>query len=146
MAAARRRVPIVAVPRIRRRQSVAPAPPAPGWRQPRKVPLTVDSVLLSDIKPPTMTTLRSHQSCGICLHIKSHPVSYRCGHSHCYRCIRVWLESQWTCPTCRTTMTEEPFRHYAEEEGLAADHPSFRDRSCVDYKWTGLRFPSVFEL
>lgn len=76
MAEARRRVPIVAVPRIRRRVAPAPAPPALGWRQPRKEPLNSDSVLLSDVKPPTMTTLRSHQTCGICLHLKSHPVSY----------------------------------------------------------------------
>ncbi|KAJ7604863.1 hypothetical protein DFH06DRAFT_1348994 [Mycena polygramma] len=118
-------------------------PPDPGFCQERDEPLTDISLLRSDVHPPNMTTTRAHQACGICLHIKSHPVSYRCGHSHCYRCIRVWLEKKWTCPTCRAVMHVEPYRHYGEEDGILLDHPTFVDRSVVDYSWDGLRFPKA---
>ncbi|KAJ7983076.1 hypothetical protein DFH06DRAFT_1318535 [Mycena polygramma] len=132
-------IPSSAATRIR----PPPPPPDPGYRQERDEALTADSLLLNGVRPPTMTTTRTHQSCGICLHIKSHPVSYRCGHSHCYRCIRVWLEKKWTCPTCRDVMRVAPYRHYGEEDGLLLDHPTFIDRSVVDYSWDGLRFPKA---
>ncbi|KAJ7916473.1 hypothetical protein B0H13DRAFT_2323262 [Mycena leptocephala] len=90
----------------------APQPPDPGWHKERDEPLTVESVLLTQLSPPAMTTDHAHQTCRICLQIKSHPVAYRCGHSHCYRCIRVWLEDKWTCPVCRATMHMAPCRHY----------------------------------
>ncbi|KAJ7625129.1 hypothetical protein DFH06DRAFT_1325211 [Mycena polygramma] len=121
----------------------APPPPDHGSRVERVVALTVDNILCTEVKPPAITTTRSHQTCGICLHIKSHPVSYRCGHSHCYRCVRVWLESDFRCPTCRTTMHMAPCRHYGEEDGIQLDHPTFVDRSVVDYSWAGLRFPKA---
>ena len=44
---------------------------------------------------------------------------YACGHSHCYVCIRIWLEKKWTCPECVQVMNAPPFRHYAEEAGIA---------------------------
>ncbi|KAJ6499623.1 hypothetical protein C8R47DRAFT_1211933 [Mycena vitilis] len=126
--------PHVVLPRIRIRPP--PPPPDPGHRKERDQDLTAESLLLNGVRPPTLTTTRTHQSCGICLHIK-----YRCGHSHCYRCIRVWLEKKWTCPTCRDVMHVAPYRHYGEEDGLALDHPTFVDRSVVDYSWDGLTFP-----
>ncbi|KAJ7024362.1 hypothetical protein C8F04DRAFT_1270379 [Mycena alexandri] len=117
-----------------------------GMRDKRTVPLTPENVLVTDAVPPTVLTTRAHQTCGICLHTKSHPVSYLCGHSHCYRCIRVWLEKKFTCPTCRTVMNRAPHRNYIEEEGLALDHPNFVDTSVVDYNWDGLRFPQLAEV
>ncbi|KAJ7184781.1 hypothetical protein C8R46DRAFT_1026637 [Mycena filopes] len=121
---------------------IAPGPrQRSGLRDKRAVPLNVDNVLLTSVAPPAKVTDRSHQTCGICLHIKSHPVSYLCGHSHCYRCIRVWLEKKFSCPTCRAIMYQKPHRNYIEEEGLAVDHPTFNDLSLVDYNFDGLRFP-----
>ncbi|KAJ7702739.1 hypothetical protein B0H17DRAFT_1127680 [Mycena rosella] len=35
---------------------------------------------------------KDHTKCGVCHLVKSHPVS------HCYVCIRFWLERKWTCP------------------------------------------------
>ncbi|KAJ7169413.1 hypothetical protein C8R46DRAFT_1033137 [Mycena filopes] len=112
-----------------------------GVRDKRRVPLNVDNVLLNDTPPPTVLTTRPHQTCGICLHLKSHPVSYLCGHSHCYRCIRVWLEKRFTCPTCRAVMYEKPHRNFIEEEGIAFDHPNVIDASAVNYNFDGLVFP-----
>ncbi|KAJ6453453.1 hypothetical protein DFH09DRAFT_1117329, partial [Mycena vulgaris] len=64
-----------------------------------------------------------------------------CGHSHCYRCIRVSLEYRWSCPSCRSTITSPPFRNYDLEAGIAHDFPDWRDLSQVDYSWEGLVFP-----
>ncbi|KAJ7603093.1 hypothetical protein DFH06DRAFT_1350565 [Mycena polygramma] len=89
-----------------------------------------------------LTTERPHYECGICLHIKSHPVSYRCGHSHCMVCIRKWLELSWICPVCRKTMYEKPMPNDDIQRGIAFDHPEFVDTSRVDLSFTGLTFPT----
>lgn len=67
--------------------------------------------------------------------------SYLCGHSHCYVCIRLWLERKWSCPDCVTPMYSAPFRHYAEEGALASAFPNWNDMSVVDYAFTDLVFP-----
>ncbi|KAJ7607457.1 hypothetical protein DFH06DRAFT_1347497 [Mycena polygramma] len=98
---------------LRRARMNAPIRRRPvGWRMPRAQPLTVNNLLRNGIAPPVKTTTRKHQSCGICLHIKSHPVVYTCGHSHCYTCIRLWLEKDFRCPTCRTRISAPPIRVY----------------------------------
>ncbi|KAJ7490094.1 hypothetical protein B0H11DRAFT_2229611 [Mycena galericulata] len=136
--------PSVVIPRARPRLRPAGLPKASdGSRIEREEPLTLESLLSNGVGPPIRSTMREHQKCSICLHIKSHPVAYRCGHSHCYRCIRLWLETNWTCPECRTVMNEAPCRNYSEEAGILLDHPEWHDRSRVDYSWEGLRFPKV---
>ncbi|KAJ6458089.1 hypothetical protein DFH09DRAFT_1115617 [Mycena vulgaris] len=72
---------------------------------------------------------------------RPHNSATRCGHSHCYRCIRVSLEYRWSCPSCRSTITSPPFRNYDLEAGIAHDFPDWRDLSQVDYSWEGLVFP-----
>ncbi|KAJ7229598.1 hypothetical protein C8J57DRAFT_1534350 [Mycena rebaudengoi] len=113
-----------------------------GWRAEQETELTTEKLLLDDVAPPVKTTNQDHQRCGICLHLKSYPVLYvSLRHSHCYICIRVWLEHEWTCPTCRTTMYSPLFRNYEMEEGIRLDHPDWRDNSIVNYSFKGLRFP-----
>ncbi|KAJ7506692.1 hypothetical protein B0H11DRAFT_2219375 [Mycena galericulata] len=112
-----------------------------GWREPRDEELTRTDLLVNGVAPTPRETNRSHQRCGICLHVKSHPVSYTCGHSHCYVCIRLWLEQRWVCPTCVTVMNIPPHRNYEEEAGIALDFPDWVDESVVEYSWEGLRFP-----
>ncbi|KAJ7722486.1 hypothetical protein DFH07DRAFT_971917 [Mycena maculata] len=99
---------------------------------------------LDDIRPPLIEDVKPYHECGLCFNRKSHPVStsYKCGHSHCFVCIRVWLESQWTCPTCSTVMDGCPFRHWGEEVALRAAYPEV-DLSRVSYSWDGLVFPRV---
>jgi hypothetical protein len=46
-----------------------------GWRTSRVFPLDHDNLYLSPDHPQTMFTERAHHSCGICLQVKSHPVS-----------------------------------------------------------------------
>jgi hypothetical protein len=46
-----------------------------GWRTARVFPLTHDDLYLTAARPQTMYTDRSHHSCGVCLQVKSHPVS-----------------------------------------------------------------------
>ncbi|KAJ7810042.1 hypothetical protein B0H13DRAFT_2384825 [Mycena leptocephala] len=121
--------------RVRRRQDGA-------WRAPRENELTLESLLLTGVEPPVQTTELQHHSCGICLHIKSHPVFYTsCGHSHCYTCIRLWLEEDWRCPTCRTRITSPPIRIHDVEQAIRMDHPNWHDTSVVDYSFAGLHFP-----
>ncbi|KAJ7792513.1 hypothetical protein B0H14DRAFT_2623833 [Mycena olivaceomarginata] len=130
---------------------IAPTAPAggileTGARVLRTYPLTEDELYKGPERPTPLTSDRSHQVCSICLHVKSHPVSgvlgsYRCGHSHCYVCIRRWLQLDWRCPVCKTVMCEAPFRHYGEQDGLAVDFPGWKNTSKVTYSFAGLRFP-----
>ncbi|KAJ7675664.1 hypothetical protein DFH06DRAFT_1317826 [Mycena polygramma] len=117
-------------------------PGKPGVRAPRERALLEGDLYLSAARPPVMTTERPHYECGICLHIKSHPVSYRCGHSHCLVCIRTWLEYSWICPVCRKTMYEKPMPNDDIQRGIAFDHPEFVDPSRVDLSFDGLTFPT----
>ncbi|KAJ7152680.1 hypothetical protein C8R43DRAFT_1127134 [Mycena crocata] len=84
-------------------------------------PLTTADLYLTDARPPPLEPTKQHHKCAVCLGIKSHPVSYRCGHSHCYVCIRTWLQNHLTCPECATVMHVHPDRQYAEEHALLAD-------------------------
>ncbi|KAJ7429175.1 hypothetical protein B0H11DRAFT_2266722 [Mycena galericulata] len=112
-----------------------------GQRDEREEPLTREALWLTDGRPDDIPGCKPHHLCGICHGPKSHPVSYMCGHSHCYVCIRVWLGRSWACPVCKTIMRNPPFRHFGEEDSLAYDYPDWVDNSCVDYSWDGLRFP-----
>ncbi|KAJ7831226.1 hypothetical protein B0H14DRAFT_3464230 [Mycena olivaceomarginata] len=73
--------------------------------------------------------------------VKEHPVLYRCGHSHCFVCIRMWLERSWRCPECLDTMHDKLFRHWGEEAHLTAAYPGWGMETKVSYSWKGLRFP-----
>ncbi|KAF8135295.1 hypothetical protein K438DRAFT_1786922 [Mycena galopus ATCC 62051] len=66
---------------------------------------------------------------------------YLCGHSHCFVCIRIWLEREWKCPECAQVMHIPPFRHYGEENSIAHDYPFWTDDSRVSYSFRDLIFP-----
>ncbi|KAK6992839.1 hypothetical protein R3P38DRAFT_3224654 [Favolaschia claudopus] len=112
-----------------------------GWRETRAQPLLHEDLWVNGQCPTEQDAIFPHQRCGICYMVKSHPVSYVCGHSHCYVCIRLWLERRWTCPVCITPMYRPPFRHFGEEEALACAYPEWKDGSAVEYSWSGLIFP-----
>ncbi|KAJ6463766.1 hypothetical protein C8R47DRAFT_1224922 [Mycena vitilis] len=115
--------------------------PSWGRRDFREAPLTRDDLWLDEERPPVLAVPKPHHVCGLCRDVKSHPVSYACGHSHCYACIRVWLEGKWTCPKCDDVMRRAPVRHEGEEDGIKFDYPWWKDRSVVSYSWEGLEFP-----
>jgi hypothetical protein len=128
----------------------------------RKGPVTTESLYLSDVRPPAwpMEEIKAHHVCDICWSLKSHPVSwvaaplvrmllifyfgfrysYRCGHSHCYVCIHVWLEKSRKCPHCMTRMREEPYVHLGERQGIEADYPGWVDKSVVNFSFAGVLF------
>ncbi|KAJ6456318.1 hypothetical protein C8R47DRAFT_1227852 [Mycena vitilis] len=113
-------------------------------RKERVKPLTKEDLWLDDERPPVLAVPKPHHICRMCHDVKSHPVSYllslhilhplrersyACGHSHCYVCIRIHLESEWSCPQCEAVMYAPPFRHEGEEESLKFDYPWWRDES-----------------
>ncbi|KAJ7474591.1 hypothetical protein B0H11DRAFT_2235963 [Mycena galericulata] len=109
-------------------------------------PICAQALRLTDlykdgVLPTEQLPVKIHHKCVFCHLVKSHPVSYLCGHSHCYACIRLWLEKKWTCPECVTPMHRAPFRQYAEEAGLADAYPEWNNKSVVDYSWDGMVFP-----
>ncbi|KAJ7715974.1 hypothetical protein B0H16DRAFT_1741595 [Mycena metata] len=111
-----------------------------GRRVVREAPLDHDDLYIGQARPPQLDPAYEEQTCVICMGLKSHPVSYICGHGHCYVCIRLWLEHDWGCPECRITMTVPPFRVFTEDKIIARMHGAW-DLSTVDYSWEGLEFP-----
>ncbi|KAJ7655777.1 hypothetical protein DFH06DRAFT_1329212 [Mycena polygramma] len=93
----------------------------PGSRAKREVPLTSEALWLTPHRPPLLAASVPDNECGLCHCVKSHPVRYKCGHSHCYVCIRVWLEHSWECPDyfCGLTMREQPCADFSEEARIA---------------------------
>ncbi|KAJ7867429.1 hypothetical protein B0H13DRAFT_1897574 [Mycena leptocephala] len=142
--------PSSALTRVRRRN---------GSRVFRAFPLRAADLYENDARPPTRSTTKSHQRCGLCGNVKSHPVSYgfslpiflfmltslgtryECGHSHCYVCIRLHLEFDWACPHCSKIITRAPYCHHGEEDGITCDFPDWHDTSRVAYSWDGLTWP-----
>ncbi|KAJ7823462.1 hypothetical protein B0H13DRAFT_2376037 [Mycena leptocephala] len=120
--------------------------PARGMRTLDLCKLGVGTKLAIRVSPTLLMALdqapaREHHKCGICHAVKSHPVSYECGHGHCYVCIRMWLERSWKCPECLAVMYRAPFRVFAEEAWIADAYPNWHDTSKVNYNWDGLVFP-----
>ncbi|KAJ7076955.1 hypothetical protein C8R43DRAFT_1143583 [Mycena crocata] len=106
--------------------------------------LTYAALWVDGIGPPPQETDKPHRECCICHQAKSHPVSFSCKHSSCYVCIRIWLETSWTCPICCEVMTAPPKAAIFDElDGIKYDFPDWNDESKVDYSWEGLTFPKV---
>ncbi|KAJ7430010.1 hypothetical protein B0H11DRAFT_2264452 [Mycena galericulata] len=114
-----------------------------GQREPRTNPLTEEDLYVDCVLPTIQHTdeATAYLQCGICLNAKSHPVSYACGHSHCYACIRLSLEKTFRCPECKTRMRAPPHRQYAEEHAIAKEFPEWINPCHVLYDWNGLTFP-----
>ncbi|KAJ7933880.1 hypothetical protein B0H13DRAFT_1855735 [Mycena leptocephala] len=126
-----------------KRTTASRTTPNPGFRADRDVPLQVEHLWLgSGDGPPHMETVQEVACCALCLQIISHPVFYACGHSHCYTCVRIWLEEQWDCPECKVPMTAPPFRVPRFEDLMQKVYGNW-DTSVVEYDWSGLTFPEV---
>ncbi|KAJ7149497.1 hypothetical protein C8R43DRAFT_1128489 [Mycena crocata] len=115
--------------------------PRAGMRLQRAIELTHSELWAEGSGPEEQVAKKPHHRCSICHMTKSNPVSYICGHGHCYVCIRLWLERDWKCPDCATPMYRAPFRNYAEEDFLAELYPEWKDCKLVAYNWDGLVFP-----
>ncbi|KAJ7925441.1 hypothetical protein B0H13DRAFT_2314449 [Mycena leptocephala] len=116
-----------------------------GPRAKRGPALTTEQLYLTAEHTPEVPAeivLKPYHHCNICWSIKSHPVAYKCGHSHCYVCIRVWLQKNLSCPHCKATVHETPYIHMGERQAIEADYPQWVDKSKVDLRWSGLQFPA----
>ncbi|KAJ7154952.1 hypothetical protein C8R43DRAFT_1126336 [Mycena crocata] len=114
-----------------------------GWRLSRATPLTHEDLWVDGVGPQVQLPKEPHHKCGICRHVKSHPVTNFCGHSYCYVCIRLWFEHEFTCPECMTVVWLAPMRQFAEEAYLRSAYPEWHqaDLSKVRYKWIDLVLP-----
>ncbi|KAJ6537888.1 hypothetical protein B0H19DRAFT_1078995 [Mycena capillaripes] len=107
--------------------------PSKGLRRPRDALLTEEDLYLDDACPTPLQYF-------ICQNGKSHPVSYQCGHSNCYVCIRVSLETSWLCSQCKQLITARPSPHDEEKAVIEKENPGW-DESRVAYWWDGVVFP-----
>ncbi|KAJ7751017.1 hypothetical protein B0H14DRAFT_2636103 [Mycena olivaceomarginata] len=90
-----------------------------GWRRSNARGVPESQLLHSGPRPPSLTAKEPHHQCTICHCVKTHPVSYKCGHTHCFICIRVWLQISWKCPDCNQVMHGPPSRNYDVEDWLS---------------------------
>ncbi|KAJ6536256.1 hypothetical protein B0H19DRAFT_1271044 [Mycena capillaripes] len=105
-----------------------------GRRVARENLLTEDDLYLTDARPTWIAFPSLHQTCSLCLGLKSHPVV------HCFVCIRLSLESSWGCPECAKKIFRRPVPHDEEEVRIERDNAGW-DKSKVTYSWAGLSFP-----
>ncbi|KAJ7807757.1 hypothetical protein B0H14DRAFT_3482944 [Mycena olivaceomarginata] len=130
--------------RIRKALGRSGAPKKPSLehhREPRLAPLKKATLYVDGRIPAHQSTSREYYRCSLCSNMKAHPVSYLCGHSHCYACIRIWLETEWSCPVCNEIMTRPPHRQFSEEDAIADMFPQWACSTQVEYSWDGLTFP-----
>lgn len=43
-------------------------------------------------------------TCPVCMETLNHPVRLECNHIFCEECISQWLETESTCPICRSAV------------------------------------------
>ncbi|KAJ7187561.1 hypothetical protein GGX14DRAFT_580984 [Mycena pura] len=103
-----------------------------GRRQARNEPLTENELYLDDARPALILRPRLEHICILCHNAKSHPVLLTCGHSHCYVCIHMLLETQWACPECEKDVTGRSVPHDVEAAAIEHDNPGW-DNSRVAY-------------
>ncbi|KAJ7679526.1 hypothetical protein DFH06DRAFT_1316425 [Mycena polygramma] len=94
------------------------------------------------LRRPTPLLPGEHE-CSLCEQVRSHPVKYKCGHGHCYVCIRIHLETSWKCPTCDVLMTRAPKPDPDAELLIQLHHTRWIDESFVTGSWDGLHFPKL---
>ncbi|KAK6966757.1 hypothetical protein R3P38DRAFT_3512285 [Favolaschia claudopus] len=111
-----------------------------GRRLPRQALHTEDDLYLDDARPNEISNPSLDYTCSSCLNAKSHPVRMSCGHSACYVCVRILVETDWGCPHCGKIITQKPKPNLEEERAIEMLLPGW-DMSRVSYSWHGIEFP-----
>ncbi|KAJ7888669.1 hypothetical protein B0H14DRAFT_2562241 [Mycena olivaceomarginata] len=111
-----------------------------GHRTARETPLTEEDLYLDDVRPVSPWFPPLQHTCNICLYAKSHSVKLPCGHTACYVCVRLLLETRWDCEICGVKITRKPECFDAEAAEIELRYPGW-DGSTVAYSWAGLMFP-----
>ncbi|KAJ7813610.1 hypothetical protein B0H14DRAFT_2604749 [Mycena olivaceomarginata] len=121
-----------------------PPPPSitrqPGRHLECATPLTLNNLYLDECRPPSISTPPLIYTCSLCFNLQSHPVSYKCGHAHCYVCIRLSLETTWDCPTCHKPINASPLPEYELEAAINKRFSGW-DENKIECRWDGLVFP-----
>ncbi|KAJ7884170.1 hypothetical protein B0H14DRAFT_3432584 [Mycena olivaceomarginata] len=113
-----------------------------GWRTARQEPLEEDDLHLDDVRPDDISWPQLEHTCRLCLNAKSHPVKLQCGHSACFVCVRLLLETQRDCDECGMLVTRRPQLDVEQVAAIERLHPGW-DRSKVAFGWDGLKFPAA---
>nr|GAT46443.1 predicted protein [Mycena chlorophos] len=132
-----------------------------GWRLHRSRGVKRAMLLSGVHDPPYLEPLSPHHRCSICWGVKAHPVlSARflftrsdslpeyprtdCGHTFCFCCLRVWLQTSWRCPECMNILRETPRRNIDVQQWLLEAYPKLaEDESRPTYDFSSLVFPTI---
>ncbi|KAJ7678869.1 hypothetical protein DFH06DRAFT_1120681 [Mycena polygramma] len=114
-----------------------------GWRRPRPTPLLPSDLYTTEARPPLLTPSEEEFKCIMCDQMKSNPFRTKCGHTHCYVCLRIHVETSWKCPSCDVIITRAPKRDTEAELWIQINHASWIDQSRVVGTWDGLLFPQL---
>ncbi|KAJ7336972.1 hypothetical protein DFH08DRAFT_964928 [Mycena albidolilacea] len=108
----------------------------------RQEPLEEDDLYLDDARPGDISLPELEHTCRLCLNAKSHPVKLSCGHSACFVCVRLLLETQWGCDECGQVVTRRPQLDVEEVATIERAYPGW-DQSKIAFGWEGLSFPAA---
>ncbi|KAJ7308737.1 hypothetical protein DFH08DRAFT_823765 [Mycena albidolilacea] len=129
---------------------IAHPPPPPtlrimhrrGKRTVRPEPLEEDDLYLNNARPGDILLPELEHTCCLCLNAKCHPVKLSCGHSACFVCVRLLLETQWGCNECGQVVTWRPQLDVEEVATIEQAYPGW-DQSKIAFGWEGLSFPAA---
>ncbi|EPX71784.1 ubiquitin-protein ligase E3 [Schizosaccharomyces octosporus yFS286] len=62
--------------------------------------------------PSFLTRLKKTIDCPICTETLQRPFTTPCGHTYCYECLKNWLKTSKSCPTCRQKIHTQPSPAY----------------------------------
>lgn len=68
--------------------------------------------------------------CKICLLVLEDPIKMECGHYFCQTCIQHWVQSQQTCPTCRTHQNNTDLLNWATQARVLSNLLGEEERYC----------------
>ncbi|KAF7300660.1 RING-type domain-containing protein [Mycena chlorophos] len=126
-----------------------PALAPEGWRRTSAPGIAVREALIGDELdldlPPVLEPKHPYHACDICKAVKTHPVILlNCGHTFCYLCARIKLQSSWRCHTCHMVIRSPPVQNQDVEDFLGLEYPLLAiNKSRVTYSFRGLMFPTA---
>ncbi|KAJ7838503.1 hypothetical protein B0H14DRAFT_3459339 [Mycena olivaceomarginata] len=98
---------------------------------PSNQPLEEDDLYLDDARPGDISLPELEHTCRLCLNAKSHPVKLSCGHSACFVCVRLLLETQWGCDECGQVVTRRPQLDVEEVATIERAYPGWDQSKIV---------------
>ncbi|EGW31323.1 uncharacterized protein SPAPADRAFT_61890 [Spathaspora passalidarum NRRL Y-27907] len=93
------------------------------------------SIQTTDIKqvPSDLLAKVVDLECPICTEIMIVPVTTKCRHSFCYRCMYRWCKLHRSCPTCRYSIKRQPQLNVAIKDVVRLAVDSLVETNCREY-------------